>query len=109
MGMAPLVGIMGEETQPGATTLRSAISSRHLPARAVAGLRGGRVPTLEWVDWFNNRRLLEPIGKSRRPSRGTLLRHPGTAGHGRVTQTTASGKAGSVPAPTSVPGLWRQQ
>jgi transposase InsO family protein len=19
-------------------------------------------PTLEWVDWFNNRRLLEPIG-----------------------------------------------
>jgi transposase InsO family protein len=23
--------------------------------------------TLEWVDWFNNRRLLEPIGKSRQP------------------------------------------
>jgi putative transposase len=21
-----------------------------------------RVHTLEWVDWFNNRRLLEPIG-----------------------------------------------
>ena len=23
--------------------------------------------TLEWVDWFNNRRLLEPIGNIRRP------------------------------------------
>jgi len=29
--------------------------------RAGAQLRGGRA-TLEWVDWFNNRRLLEPIG-----------------------------------------------
>ena len=25
-------------------------------------LRGRRIRTLEWVDWFNNRRLLEPIG-----------------------------------------------
>jgi hypothetical protein len=29
---------------------------------AMAQLRGRRVRHLEWVDWFNNRRLLEPIG-----------------------------------------------
>ena len=28
----------------------------------MAVIRGCRVATLEWVDWFNNRRLLEPIG-----------------------------------------------
>ncbi len=26
------------------------------------GLEGVEFATLEWVDWFNNRRLLEPIG-----------------------------------------------
>jgi putative transposase len=44
--------------------------------------------TLEWVDWFNHRRQLAPIGnippgRSRRP----LLRYARTAGHGSVTQT----------------------
>jgi len=44
--------------------------------------------TLEWVDWFNNRRLLEPhrlhpAGRRR----GTLLRHAERHSHGRVTQT----------------------
>ena len=44
--------------------------------------------TLEWVDWFNNRRLigahrLHPAGRSR----GTLLRHAERQSHGRVTQT----------------------
>jgi putative transposase len=28
----------------------------------LALLRGGRYDTLEWVDWFSNRRLLEPTG-----------------------------------------------
>ena len=28
--------------------------------------------TLEWVDWFNNRRLLEPIGNIRRPKPPTM-------------------------------------
>ena len=33
--------------------------------------------TLEWVDRFNNRRLLEPIGDiPRQPSRNELLRDP---------------------------------
>ena len=44
--------------------------------------------TLEWVDWFNNRRLLEPIGNiPPGRSRGTLLCHDGATRHGGVTQT----------------------
>jgi transposase InsO family protein len=44
--------------------------------------------TLEWVDWFNNRRLLgahrqHPASRSR----GTLLCHDGATRHGGVTQT----------------------
>jgi transposase InsO family protein len=31
-------------------------------ARALALVQSRRVATLEWVDWFNHRRLLEPIG-----------------------------------------------
>ena len=34
----------------------------HLPAWAVASFEAVEFATLEWVDWFNNRRLLEPIG-----------------------------------------------
>jgi hypothetical protein len=32
--------------------------------------------TLEWVDWFNNRRLLEPIGNTRqqKPNNATTQR-----------------------------------
>jgi putative transposase len=40
--------------------------------------------TLEWVDWFNNRRLLDPIGnippaeaEERRTGRAVAGRHPG--------------------------------
>jgi putative transposase len=44
--------------------------------------------TLEWVDWFNNRRLLEPIGNiPPARSRGKLLRGSGKIKHGRVTKT----------------------
>ena len=44
--------------------------------------------TLEWVDWFNNRRLLEPIGNiPPAEAEATLLRHAGTTSHGGVTQT----------------------
>ena len=32
--------------------------------------------TLEWVDWFNNRRLLEPIGTSRQPRRKRTTTRP---------------------------------
>ena len=53
--------------------------------------------TLEWVDWFKNRRLLEPIATSRGRSRGTLLRHAGTTCHGGVTSNQmASDEPGAV-------------
>lgn len=40
--------------------------------------------TLESVDWFNNRRLLEPIGNI---PPAEAVRHAGTAGHGGITKT----------------------
>jgi hypothetical protein len=44
--------------------------------------------TLEWVDWFNNHRLLEPIGNiPPRRSRGELLCADRRVCYGGVTQT----------------------
>ena len=44
------------------------------------------VATLEWVDWFIYRRLMEPIGNiPTGRSRRTLLCHAGRTGHGRIT------------------------
>ena len=43
--------------------------------------------TLEWVSWFNHRRILEPIAQhSAGRSRAALLRHAGAAAHGGMTQ-----------------------
>jgi transposase InsO family protein len=43
--------------------------------------------TLTWVDWFNNRRLLEPIGNiPPAEAEEPLLHHARRAGAGRVTQ-----------------------
>ena len=52
--------------------VRSAMSSRSNSANAAKiakwrGLEAGEFATLEWVDWFNHRRVLEPIG-DRRPA-----------------------------------------
>jgi hypothetical protein len=53
--------------------------------------------TLEWLDWFNHRRVLEPIGNiPPGGSRGTLLRYARRAENGRVTNQPASGKPGAV-------------
>jgi transposase InsO family protein len=41
---------------------RSLQSRDHPSARAMAVVEAVEFATLEWVDWFNNRRLLEPIG-----------------------------------------------
>ena len=46
----------------------------------------GTASALEWVDWFNNRRLLEPIGNiPPAEAEELLLRHTGKASHGGVT------------------------
>ena len=31
------------------------------------GFEAGEIATLEWAEWFNTRRLLEPIGHPREP------------------------------------------
>lgn len=57
-------------------------------------LEAVELATLEWVDWFNNRRLVEPIG-SIQPAKAEAgyyavpeqLRHAGATRHDRVTQT----------------------
>ena len=53
--------------------------------------------TLEWVDWFNHRRLLEPIGNIRlpKPKINTMLPQT-TSIWQRDSQPTASGKPGAV-------------
>ena len=47
--------------------------------------------TLEWVDWFNHRRLLEPIGYVPPAElEQAYYRQLGRVGHGGLTQTTES-------------------
>jgi len=41
---------------------------------------------LEWVDWFNNKRLLEPIETFRGRSQSALLCADSGSRHGGVTQ-----------------------
>ena len=54
--------------------------------------------TLGWVDWFNNRRLLEPIGNIPPvEAEETLLRRGGRNRRGDVTKNKiASGNPGAV-------------
>ena len=53
--------------------------------------------TLEWVDWFNHRRLLEPIGNVRRRSRRWRTIANGKRQPSRPdSNETVSGKIGAV-------------
>ena len=70
----------------------------HPPARTLAKLEAVEFATLTWVDWFNNCRLLEPIGTSRRPmprnaNTPCWINQPWR----RESNETASGKPGTVP------------
>ena len=57
-------------TMPSRKHQRSLQGRDHSSARPLAvSIEAVEFATLEWVDWFNNRRLLEPIGTSRRPKR----------------------------------------
>jgi transposase InsO family protein len=67
-GIEPSVGSVGDsydntlaETIDG--LYKAEVIHRRGPWRTMEALK---FATLEWVDWFNNRRLLEPIGTSRR-------------------------------------------
>jgi len=63
-GLEPSVGSVGDsydnalaETVIG--LYKTEVINRRGPWRSLAGVE---LATLEWVDWFNNRRLLQPIG-----------------------------------------------
>ena len=46
----------------GALPVNPCIHPAGLPQRALAGLDAVELATLEWVDWYNNRRLFSAIG-----------------------------------------------
>jgi hypothetical protein len=62
--------------RPGRDDHRAVQDRTGPPAWPLEGLDEVEYATLEWVDWFNHRRLLEPIGhvpgrvRGRRPSKG---------------------------------------
>ena len=63
-GIEPSVGSVGDSDDNAlAETIhglyKAEVIHRRGPWRSFAA---GEFATLEWVDWFNNRRLLEPIG-----------------------------------------------
>jgi putative transposase len=63
-GIEPSVGSVGESYGNALAEsinglYKAEVIRRRGPWR---GLEGVEFATLEWVDWFNNRRLLEPIG-----------------------------------------------
>lgn len=61
--------------------------------------------TLEWLEWFNHRRLLEPIGNI--PSAGleaAYYRQQEESAMGHDTNKLVSGKPGAVQSATRTPG-----
>jgi putative transposase len=69
-GVEPSVGSVGDSYDNAlAETInglhKAEIIHRRGPWRSFEAVE---FATLEWVDWFNNRRLLEPIGNPSRPS-----------------------------------------
>ena len=86
-GIVPSVGSVGDsydnalaETMIG--LFKAEVIRRLGPWRSLEAVE---IATLEWVDWFNNRRLLEPIGQhpARRGRRPLLCRaeRPGMPRH----------------------------
>ena len=63
-GIAPSVGSRGDSYDNALAEsviglYKTEVSQRRGPWRSLEAVE---FATLEWVDWFNNRRLLEPIG-----------------------------------------------
>jgi len=65
--------------------LKTGVIRRRGPGRNIDEVE---YTTLEWVDWFNKRRLLEPLATSHRPSsnRTTTRRSPGRYGRTQLTR-----------------------
>ena len=56
-GLVPSVGSVGDSFDN--ALYKAEVIHRRGPCRSLEAVE---YATLEWVDWFNNRRLLEPIG-----------------------------------------------
>ena len=63
-GLVPSVGSVGDSYDNAlAETINGLYKAEAIPRRGPwRSLEAVEYATLEWVDWFNNRRLLEPIG-----------------------------------------------
>ncbi|MET4754777.1 transposase InsO family protein [Bradyrhizobium sp. RT11b] len=86
-GVEPSVGSVGESYDNAlAETInglyKAEVIHRRGPWRSFEAVE---FATPEWVDWFNNRRLLEPIGNI--PRAEAEQRHVGTTRRGGNTQT----------------------
>jgi putative transposase len=62
-GIEPSVGSVGDSYDNAlAETINGLYKAEVIHRRSWKNLETVELATLEWVDWFNNRRLLEPIG-----------------------------------------------
>ena len=59
-GIEPSIGSVGDSYDSAlAETIMASTGRRRRPWRS---FEAAKFASLEWIDWFNNRRLLEPIG-----------------------------------------------
>ena len=105
-GIEPSVGSVGDsydnalaETVNG--LYKAEVIHRRGPWRSFEAVE---FATLEWVDWFNNRRLLEPLATSRRPRpRSATTPRWTNQPWQRDSSQTASGKPGAVHRSSDLP------
>jgi transposase InsO family protein len=98
-GVEPSVGSVGDsydnalaETVIG--LFKIDVITRRGPWRSLEAVE---YATLEWVDWFNNRRLLKPIGNIRRPRPKHAIMPPSRRMRWRPDPSSpASGEPGAV-------------
>jgi transposase InsO family protein len=98
-GIEPSVGSVGDSYDNAlAETINGLFKAEVIHRRGPwRGAEAVEFATLEWVDWLNNRRLLEPSETFRlpRPKRAPM-RKPMRAPSWRDSNQTASGKPGAV-------------
>ena len=87
-GIEPSVGSVGDSYDKlGRDGHRPLQDGSDPSERTVATFEAVEFATLEWVDWFNNRRLWTDRQHAAGRIRGALLRHTGKPSYGGVTQT----------------------
>ena len=106
-GLEPSVGNVGDSYDNAlAETINGLFMAEVIHRRGPwRSLEAVEFATLKWVDWFNHRRLLEPIETSRRqkPNCATM-RKPRSAPWRRDSNKNASGKPGAC---VDAPGFAR--